>query len=105
VFSRSVPQHWEQIPPPTPGQPRRARRLLQILQGTFTGGCHDHNFYRDATIVSLGEMPRTALYVKVELDLDEEEKIDRIANEICRAIRRVYGVRTAEVSSTVDKDA
>jgi hypothetical protein len=50
-------------------------------------------------------MPRTALYVKVELDLDENEKIDRLASEICRAIRRVYGVRTAEVSSTVDKDA
>lgn len=49
-------------------------------------------------------MARTDLYVKVELDLDEKEKPDRIANEICRMIRKVYGVRSAEVSSMVEKD-
>jgi hypothetical protein len=49
-------------------------------------------------------MPRTDLYLKVELDLDKDEKPDRVASEICRLIRRVYGVRSAEVSSTVGKD-
>jgi hypothetical protein len=49
-------------------------------------------------------MARTDLYVKVELDLDEKEKPERLANEICRMIRKVYGVRSAEVSSIVEKD-
>jgi len=49
-------------------------------------------------------MPRTDLYVKVELDLDEKEKPERLASEICRMIRKVYGVRSAEVSSMVEKD-
>ena len=49
-------------------------------------------------------MRRTDLYVKVELDVDEKEKPERLANEICRMIRKVYGVRSAEVSSMVEKD-
>lgn len=52
----------------------------------------------------IGGMPRTDLYVKVELDLDEKEKPDRIANDICRMIRKIYGVRGAEVSSIVEKE-
>ena len=49
-------------------------------------------------------MRRTDLYVKVELDVDEKEKPERLANEICRMIRKVYGVRSAEVSSMVEED-
>jgi hypothetical protein len=49
-------------------------------------------------------MVRTDLYLKVELDLDEKEKPDRLASEICRLIRKLYGVRSAEVSSMVEKD-
>ena len=49
-------------------------------------------------------MPRTDLYIKVELDLDEHEKAERVASDICRVIRKVYGVRTAEVSSIVEKE-
>jgi len=44
------------------------------------------------------------LYVKVELDLDDKESPERVANEICRVIRKVYSVRSAEVSSVVEKD-
>ena len=44
------------------------------------------------------------LYLKVELDLDEKEKPERVASEICRSIRKHYGVRTAEVSSIVEKE-
>ena len=49
-------------------------------------------------------MPRTDLHLKVELELDEKENPERVAAEICRLIRKVYGVRSAEVSSMVDKD-
>lgn len=49
-------------------------------------------------------VPRTDLYLKVELDVDPKEKPERVAAEICRVIRRVYGVRKAEVSSMVERD-
>jgi len=49
-------------------------------------------------------MSRTDVYLKVELDLDEKEKPERVAAEICRLIRKVYGVRSAEVSNMVEKD-
>ncbi len=49
-------------------------------------------------------MPRTDVYIKVELDVDEKEKPERVAAEICRVVRRVYGVRSAEVSSMVEKE-
>lgn len=49
-------------------------------------------------------MRRTDLYLKVELDLDEQERPERVASEICRLIRKVYGVRAADVSNMVDKD-
>jgi len=43
--------------------------------------------------------------LKVELDLDEKEKPERVAAEICRMIARVYGVRKAEVSSLIEKES
>jgi hypothetical protein len=49
-------------------------------------------------------MARTDLYVKVELDYDDEEKVDRLAAEICRVIQKVYGVLKAEVSSTIERE-
>jgi hypothetical protein len=54
-------------------------------------------------------MPRTDVYLKVMLDLPEDtgkdrEKPQRVAEEICRVIRRVYGVRTAEVSSIIERE-
>jgi hypothetical protein len=49
-------------------------------------------------------MPRSDLYIKVEIDVDEREKPDRVAAEICRLIRKVYGVRHAEVSNIVERD-
>jgi hypothetical protein len=60
-------------------------------------------------IVSYGRrmirnVPRTDVYLKVELDLDPKEKPERVAAEICRTIRRIYGVRKAEVSSMVERD-
>jgi hypothetical protein len=53
-------------------------------------------------------MPRTDVYLKVELDLPdsgkEKERPERLASEICRMIRKVYGVRNAEVSSIMEKE-
>lgn len=49
-------------------------------------------------------MPRADLYLKIELDIDEDEKPEKLASEICRMIRKVYGVRTADVSSLIERD-
>jgi hypothetical protein len=49
-------------------------------------------------------MRRTDLYLKVELTLDDKEQPEKLAAEICRMIRKVYGVRSAEVSSMIEKD-
>jgi hypothetical protein len=118
VFSLSAPQHCAQIPPFTPGQSRRARRFSHNLQGTFTGGGRLQSppcFYRSIAFVVLfwkrrdavsydRIMVRTDIHLKVELDLDDDEKPERLAAEICRMIKKVYGVRTVEVSSIMEKD-
>lgn len=49
-------------------------------------------------------MRRTDLYLKVELTLDDREQPEKLAAEICRMIRKVYGVRSAEVSNMIEKD-
>jgi hypothetical protein len=46
-------------------------------------------------------MNRVFLYLKIELEHGEDEKTQRLAEEICRRIQRIYGVRSAEVSSMV----
>lgn len=50
-------------------------------------------------------MRRTNVYIKVEIDMEEQEKPERLASEICGAIRKIYGVRSAEVSSIVEKES
>lgn len=49
-------------------------------------------------------MPRSDVYLKVEVELDEQESAERLAAEICRHIRKIYGVRLAEVSSIVERE-
>ena len=46
-------------------------------------------------------MHRIDLYVKIELDLDESERPDKLAAEICRQLQKIYGVRNAEVQNMV----
>jgi hypothetical protein len=41
----------------------------------------------------------TNLFIKVEIEHDDEEKPQKLGAEICRQILRVYGVRSAEVSN------
>ena len=44
-------------------------------------------------------MAVTNLFIKVEVEHDDEENPQKLGAEICRLILRVYGVRLAEVSS------
>jgi hypothetical protein len=49
-------------------------------------------------------MQRVDLYIKVEVQLDEGEKPDRVAAEICRQIEKIYVVRRAELSNAVTRE-
>ena len=42
------------------------------------------------------------VYLKVEVDLDDEESPKRFAEELCRALKKIYGVRRAEISTLLD---
>ena len=44
-------------------------------------------------------MQRVDLFIKVEVELDEDEKPERVASEICRQVEKIYVVRSAELSS------
>lgn len=48
-------------------------------------------------------MARTYLYLKVELDHDADELADRLAKEVCRQVKKLYGVRAVEISSLVPR--
>ena len=45
------------------------------------------------------------LYLKVEVDLGPEEDPARMAEELCRMLRKVYAVRKAELSSMIERGA
>ncbi len=102
----------EQMSPETAGQARLGLRLPQILQ---RGGVaeiwastsliidRDGTNRADETIGREG-MQRVDLFIKVEVELDEEEKPERVAGEICRQIEKIYVVRAAELSSIVSQD-
>jgi hypothetical protein len=44
-------------------------------------------------------MSRTNLFLKVEIEHDEEDRPERLGDELCRQLLKLYGVRTAELSS------
>ncbi|HTT61472.1 MAG TPA: hypothetical protein VMG35_06520 [Bryobacteraceae bacterium] len=44
-------------------------------------------------------MDRTNLFFKVVIEHDEEDQPDRLGHEICRQLMKVYGVRSAELTS------
>jgi hypothetical protein len=48
-------------------------------------------------------MVRTFVYLKVELEHGEDEPAERLADEICRRIQKIYGVRSTEVSNIVPR--
>lgn len=49
-------------------------------------------------------MPRTDLYLKIKLEHASDEKPEQMASEICRQVQKIYGVRSAEVSSLVPEN-
>lgn len=44
-------------------------------------------------------MSRTNLFIKVEVEHDREDNPQRLGEEICRKLLKLYGVRKAEFSS------
>ena len=46
-------------------------------------------------------MVRTHLFFKVEVEHDEEENPEKIGDEIGRQLRKLYVVRSVELSSVV----
>jgi hypothetical protein len=50
-------------------------------------------------------MKRVDLHIKVTIDLDEDERPERVASEICRQLEKMYVVRSAELSSVVESEA
>jgi len=48
-------------------------------------------------------MPRTDLFIKVAVEPADGERPERLAAEICRNIRKIYGVRSAELSHCVEQ--
>jgi hypothetical protein len=49
-------------------------------------------------------MVRTNLFFKVEVEHDEEESLEKIGEEISRQLRRLYVVRSVELSSVVREE-
>lgn len=44
-------------------------------------------------------MPRTDLYIKVVVDHDEMDEPQKLADEVCRQVEKIYGVRKAELTN------
>jgi len=57
-----------------------------------------YKYHRSST------MKRVDIYVKVEVDLDEEELPEKVAREICRHLEKIYVVRRAEPSHIEARD-
>ena len=49
-------------------------------------------------------MIRTQLFLKVEYDHDDSRDGQKLAQEIARAVKRIYGVRAVEISSMISED-
>jgi hypothetical protein len=44
-------------------------------------------------------MSRSNLFLKVEVEHEEDEPPERLGEQLCRQLMKFYGVRTAELSS------
>ncbi|MBI4894011.1 MAG: hypothetical protein HY821_25565 [Acidobacteria bacterium] len=62
-----------------------------------------HTLHRDYRIIRM--MKAIDVYLKVEADLDNSEDPKRFAEELCKLLKKVYGVRRAEVSNLHDVSA
>ena len=50
-------------------------------------------------------MKNIDVYLKIEADLDDSEHPQRFAEELCRMLKKVYGVRKAEVQNLLEHTA
>jgi hypothetical protein len=46
-------------------------------------------------------MRRSDIHIKVEIEYGSDEPPEKLAAEICRQVKKIYGVRAAEVSNIV----
>ncbi len=44
------------------------------------------------------------LHIKVTVDLEDDEKPERVAAELCRQLEKQYVVRSAELSSVTTRE-
>lgn len=49
-------------------------------------------------------MKSVDVYIKVHIELEDEEKLERVAAEICRQLEKMYVVQSAELSSAVARE-
>jgi hypothetical protein len=49
-------------------------------------------------------MQRLDFYIKVQVELEEDENPEKVASELCRQLEKIYVVRSAEVSSTIARE-
>ena len=71
------------------------------------GGAYDPNVavkVNERRSAKMKTMKRMDLYIKVEVELDETEKPEKVAEEICRVIQKIYVVRSAELSNAVAQE-
>lgn len=46
-------------------------------------------------------MPRTDIFLKIVVEHEDDERPEKLAQEICRRIEKLYGVRSTDISSMV----
>jgi hypothetical protein len=63
------------------------------------GGSDTNNKY-----YQIKGMKRIDLYIKVEVELEDDDTAEKVAREICRQVEKIYVVRRAELSSAVARD-
>ena len=80
--------------PETPGQYRRGFLVSQILHFME---------YREPVYPYriIGLMARMDLFLKIELEVGDDERPQKLATEISRQLEKVYGVRRVEVQNLV----
>ena len=75
---------------------RRAEAAWRARFAKCTGGTFQTCYRTIRTVKSID------VYIKVEVDLNETEQPRTVAEELCRILKKVYGVRKAEINSIQD---
>jgi hypothetical protein len=94
--------------PCTAGHARRARRWPHILHRIVSAIPYRVLSAKlansQADIIGSEPMQHVDLFIKVEVELEEDEKPERVAREICRQIEKIYVVRSAELSNAIARE-